>query len=135
MVNRFFIFSFVCMATFIGWIISQANAGSENFFIDHLRVIPYGDKLGHVGLYWLLALLLNLALGLKSIKCGWWQLQLGSVLVLGFAVIEEMTQGFLVMRSLDFWDIVADLVGIAIAGGMVARISRWINGGSRNLLH
>lgn len=114
---------FFVMLLFIGWIIYAADTGADNFFIYHVHAIPYGDKLGHIGLYGLLALLLNFTLGLKTISCLAWRLQLGSMLVLAFAVIEELSQGLFAARSLDAMDIVADIIGVYFAAIISVKIN------------
>lgn len=79
---------------FILWIIYEADTGANNIFLYAADLIPYGDKLGHIWLYGGLALLLSLLLKRRVVLVKSVRFQLGSVLVLGFAVIEELSQGF-----------------------------------------
>ncbi len=46
---------------FIGWVIYLANTGQSSIFFQLVRVIPYGDKLGHLFLFGFLILGLNVA--------------------------------------------------------------------------
>jgi len=107
--------AFAAFFAFILWIIYEADTGASNIFLYVADLIPYGDKLGHIWLYGGLALLLNLLLKRRVVRINSVRLQLGSVLVLGFAVIEELSQGFFATRSMDGWDLLADLLGVHIA--------------------
>jgi polysaccharide biosynthesis protein VpsQ len=96
---------------FIIWIIVVSDSGSSNVLIDSIRAIPYGDKLGHMSLYAVLAALVNLSL--KPRKQRYLGLPLGCALVLLFALLEELSQGFFPStRTLDIQDAVADCVGV-----------------------
>lgn len=106
-------FSAVLFFIFICWIIVQADRGADNFFIDHVRALPYGDKLGHLGLYGLLALLVDLAL--RQRKTSFFEMPMGCALVLAFALIEELTQGFFPSRTVDLGDALSDCLGIYLA--------------------
>ncbi len=75
-----------------------------------LGAIPYGDKLGHATLYGVMAMLLNYGLSYRKIK----GLQLGAVLVLTFAILEEFSQIYIPSRTFDLYDILADIVGVLI---------------------
>ncbi|MEM9133036.1 MAG: VanZ family protein [Actinomycetota bacterium] len=107
----------VAFTIFIGSVIWAANTGFRHPGGTLVRALPYGDKFGHVILFGLLALLLNLATGCRSVRL--WptsgRLLLGSLGVLAFAAVEELSQGFVATRSLDLTDFLADLVGIALA--------------------
>jgi polysaccharide biosynthesis protein VpsQ len=118
---------------FILWIIYLANTGGSSIFFELIRGIPYGDKLRHFGLYGVLTLLFNMASGFKSftllsyaksglryqkIHCYW-----GTLLVTSFAVIEEISQGWIDNRTLDSQDLLADFVGISC----FTLISFWIS--------
>lgn len=98
---------------FICWVILKANAGSDSELFAFVRSVPFGDKLGHVVLYGLLALLANRAFGGRFLKTRW--VQVGSLVVLTFAIGEELTQHFNPNRTLDAFDAAADVFGIGIA--------------------
>lgn len=107
---------------FIVWIIVVSDAGAPNVFIDGVRIIPYGDKVGHMGLYGLLALLVSLSL--KPRQQRYLGLPLGCALVLLFSLVEELTQYFFpATRTLDVGDGMADFLGIYCAAWVYARIS------------
>lgn len=105
---------------FICWIIFLADSGRPSVFFDFVRKLPYGDKLGHAGLFGFLALLANLGFGLRYLKLPW--IQVGSLVVLMFAMGEELTQHFFPNRTMDPVDAVADVLGI----GLATLISLWL---------
>lgn len=99
---------------FICWIIYLADSGQDSLFFQLVRAIPYGDKLGHVVLYGLLAFLLNLALRGRSVRWLGLELQRGALIVLAFALLEEATQAFFPNRTLDWVDILSDVTGVVM---------------------
>ncbi|RYY76568.1 MAG: trypsin [Gammaproteobacteria bacterium] len=109
--NRLVAFTAVMFFLFIVWIIVVSDAGRSNFLIDSVRAIPCGDKLGHMVLYGVLAALVNASLARR--KRNHLGLPLGCALVLLFALVEELSQGFFPStRTLDVGDMAADLLGI-----------------------
>jgi VanZ family protein len=96
---------------FILWVIGVSDIGGPNVLIDSVRAIPNGDKIGHAGLYAVLAILVSLSLPNKSQKH--FGLPLGCVVVLMFALMEEFSQYFFPRtRTLDIYDALADCVGV-----------------------
>jgi len=105
---------------FIVWIIVVSDSGRSNFLIDSVRSVPYGDKVGHMSLYAMLAVLVNLSIKSRAKKH--FGLPLGCALVLAFALLEELSQGFFPStRTLDIEDAVADFVGIYLAAWITTR--------------
>jgi len=96
---------------FISYIIFLADTADHNFAFRLIGNIAYGDKLMHGLLYGVMAFLLNYGLKFKSIK---FNLQLGSVLVLTFATLEECSQYFIASRTFDMGDLGADFVGVLV---------------------
>ena len=99
---------------FICSVIIMADNNSDSIFFDFVRALPYGDKLGHILLYGALTTLMVIALKFKTISIRKMNVQLGSILVLSFAFIEEITQLFLVNRTFDLNDIVSDVIGVVV---------------------
>lgn len=99
--------SFFC---FISFIIYQANTAHYNYAFHMVGKIPYGDKIGHIVLYGFMALLLNYGLGGRK----WFRQQIGSLVVLVFSVLEEISQLYIPSRSFDFADIAASATGIVL---------------------
>ena len=105
---------------FILWIIVVSDSGRSNVLIDTVRAIPYGDKLGHLILFGVLAALVSFSLTHQKKK--YFGLPLGCALVLLFALLEELSQGFFPSaRTLDIGDVVADLVGIYFVAWMMQK--------------
>ncbi|PCJ22053.1 MAG: trypsin [Gammaproteobacteria bacterium] len=112
--------AFICFA-FICWVILQANAGANTVFFNIVAALPYGDKLGHIMLYGVLTLLLNIALGFKIISLAKVKVSVAASLVLFFSVGEEITQAFIPNRNFDILDLIADGVGILLFNGLSIR--------------
>ena len=106
---------------FILWIIVVSDIGGPNILIDSVRVIPYGDKLGHTMLYAVLALLVNISL--KPRKQKHLGLPIGCALVLAFALLEELSQYFFpATRMLDIQDALADMIGVYLAAWLSIKV-------------
>lgn len=103
---------------FIVWIIYLANTGGDSIFFDFVRTIPYGDKIGHVGLFGFLTLLSIIGLGFRSVAFNRLRIYYGCILVLIFVFVEEFSQIFISSRTFDLGDLAANLVGILIATAM-----------------
>jgi len=99
---------------FISFIIFLADTADHNFAFDLLGQVPYGDKIGHVVLYGVMALLLNYGLKFKSYKFFGFNMQLGAIIVLTFAGLEEISQYWFPSRTCDVVDFVADMVGVVL---------------------
>ncbi len=101
-------FSFICQ------IIYDADSKTPNILIQYASQIPFGDKLGHIILYGLLAFLINYALNFKKIRRLGFELQVGALLVLAFAFIEEGTQLFFPTRTFSLADALCDVIGVVL---------------------
>ena len=126
---------------FIGYIIFLADTADYNFAFRVVGHIPYGDKVAHALLYGIMALLLNVSLGFRRVPlcCFLSQnkaetfvislyksmlrntLYLGSFVVLTFAILEECTQYYIPSRTFDFWDVVADFLGVMVISWFFSR--------------
>jgi len=99
---------------FISFIIYLADTADYNFAFRVIGNIPYGDKFMHSLLYGVMALLLNYGLNFKSKKIFGFNMQVGAIVVLTFAGLEEITQYWLPSRTCDVFDFVADVVGVVL---------------------
>lgn len=99
---------------FICWVTFEANSEQYNTFIMLGKKIPSGDKIGHFLVYGTMALLLNYSLRFARVNMLKMAIYTGSVVVLGFAVIEEFTQLAFESRTFDYADMVSDTAGIAM---------------------
>lgn len=109
---------------FILWIIYLADTGSSGL-VTLVHQVPYGDKLGHVLLYGLLTLLLNLTLKMHTLRWGRLRLLFGTFAVSLFALLEELSQAWLPYRTLDVQDLVADAIGIGGFTLLSFGIDKW----------
>ena len=105
---------------FIGWVIYLANTGQKSVFFELVEAIPYGDKLGHFCLFGLLTLFINLAFKFKTMNIAGRPIYLSVLIVSTFVILEELSQYFVESRTLDFVDLIADFVGIAVFGAFSA---------------
>ncbi|HEX5329372.1 MAG TPA: VanZ family protein [Sulfuricurvum sp.] len=100
-------------------IIYKADTANYNFAFHVVGMIPYGDKIAHAVLYGIMVYLLNYGFNGKR----WLRIELGSVIVFGFALIEEVSQLYFPSRSFDWFDLLADAIGI-VAVTMVYRMGK-----------
>ncbi len=99
---------------FISFIIYLADTADYNFAFRVIGHIPNGDKLMHGLLYGIMALLLNYGLNFKSKIFFGFNMQVGAIIVLTFAGLEEITQYWLPSRTCDVFDFVADVFGVVL---------------------
>lgn len=85
---------------------------------------PNGDKVVHVILMGLLALLVNLNFHCAQFKLFNLRILTGSALVLAIVFLEECSQLFIEGRTFDLWDLFSDVVGIVLFGQLALRFSR-----------
>ena len=95
----------------IGYIIFLADTADHNFAFRLIGEIAYGDKLMHGLLYGIMAWCLNYGLGFRTIYS---RLQLGAIIVLTFALLEEISQIFIPSRTFDMMDLFADIIGVLL---------------------
>ena len=100
---------------FILWIIYLANTGEKSIFFDFVRSFPYGDKVGHAGLFGFLTLVAVIGSKFRCFKFGKFKIYQGATWVVLFVVGEEISQAFIPLRTFDLVDLAADVVGIAVA--------------------
>ncbi|MEM9652205.1 MAG: hypothetical protein AAGA65_08930 [Actinomycetota bacterium] len=74
---------------FIAFTVYAANTDTYHPGIALVRWLPYGDKAGHLVLWGLLTLLVNLAAPVRGIGVGRISIPAGSVLLLAVVVVEE----------------------------------------------
>ena len=101
---------------FIGFmvcIIVIANRGEGDRWWSFIGAIPYGDKVGHVGLIGTLSLLCNLAFRPRQPGFLPRRITLTTFILLVLLSLEELSQAFTPTRTCDVYDWLADLVGLA----------------------
>ncbi len=92
-------------------------------FLGRLYDFPYGDKLGHIVVFGLLSLLVNMAAlerrpGNTAVVL---RASLGLAVVIG---LEELSQRWLPARTSSAWDLLASYLGVAAFAWMALWISR-----------
>lgn len=107
-------FSAVSFIVFFIWIVVIADRGNGTPWWSFIERIPYGDKVGHLGLIGMLSFLCNLAF--PSRQPGFLPrfITLTTLILLVLLSMEELSQGFIRSRHLDFFDWLADLAGLAV---------------------
>ena len=91
-------------------IIYKADTANYNFAFHVVGMTPYGDKIAHAILYGIMGYLLNYGLNEKQ----WFRMEIGSLIVFAFAFVEEVSQLYFPSRSFDWFDLLADAVGIVV---------------------
>lgn len=124
--NKFLVVLASGFFVFLMWIIYLANSGSDSWFFDFIRHLPYGDKLGHFGLFGTLTLLFNLASRFKIFSCFGFNCYWGTAAVSVFALFEEFSQIFIDSRTFDIQDLLANSVGISLFSWLSYWLSRMI---------
>jgi VanZ family protein len=105
----------------LGVIVFMADQKKYQPLFQHVRALPYGDKLGHLILMGLFSFLLNMALGCRTLRV--WKIELlkGSLAVALVVTLEEFSQIFIRYRTFDAGDLVFDYLGI-FSFGLLARL-------------
>lgn len=114
----------IVTAVFFGliiWLLFMANSEQDTLIFRFVRSLPYGDKLAHIGIFGLLALLLNLTTEHKTYTIARYPIPWGSSAVLLFATLEEASQYYLPSRTFDLLDYLASLLGIALFSALSYR--------------
>ena len=117
----------VILLAFILLVTYFANSGTDTLLFALVRSVPYGDKIGHFFLYGVLTLILNLALNLQAITLCKRNVFIGSVSVIIFIVVEELSQVFIPIRTVDYFDLVAGGTGIGVFTFICYLIKQKIN--------
>lgn len=99
-------------------IIFKADTANYNFAFHAVGMIPCGDKIAHAALYGILVYLILYAfegIGKKA-------LVIAPGAVLAFAAAEEFSQLYFPSRTFDWFDLLADAVGIVGAAAVFWKI-------------
>lgn len=109
---------------FFAWILWSAYAGRDNPFFQLVRATPHGDKIGHVFMAGLLTIAANVLCRFRTFRIGRVPVGYGSAIAFVALAIEELSQAFSPLRTLDILDATANLTGIAITSVFAYRIAR-----------
>ena len=117
-ITRIAAFSF---GLFLIAVVIIADLGYDAKWWPFIDRIPYGDKLGHIGLFGTLGFLCNLAYPSRRFGCRPFLVTTTTLVLLALISLEEISQAFIPARSCDLFDWLADLTGLAI--GQLAAIA------------
>ncbi len=95
-------------------LVSIANSGEESRWWPFLDHVPYGDKLGHFGLFGTLCFLCNLAFPSRKFGRAPFLITLTSLVLLTIITLEELSQLFIPSRHFDTIDLLADYIGLTM---------------------
>jgi hypothetical protein len=113
-----------CFVLFMLVICTIANRGEGDRWWSFIHGIPYGDKLGHVGLMGALCLLCNLAVTPRRYRFLPPFITRVTFILFVLVTLEELSQAFISTRSCDPLDWLADLAGLAL-GQLAASAIRY----------
>jgi len=106
-------------------IIGIADRGEGDLWWAFIGRIPYGDKVGHLGLVGTLSLLCNLAIPPRPATLSTRFITLTTWVLLVFLSLEELAQAFIPTRTCDFFDWLADLAGLGLGQFAASLLRRW----------
>ena len=108
--TRLFAVAFIAFLILVIIIADRGEGGKWWAFLEH---IPFGDKVGHLGLIGTLSLLCNLAFHPR--QPGWLPGWITFVTLVLLVILsgEEIAQAFIPHRTCDLFDWLADLAGLA----------------------
>lgn len=112
---------YVCV---LAVIVFLADKSATQYLFKPLRMLPYGDKIGHFLLMGFFSFLLNLALNARTVSAWKFNYLLGSLIVLVVVTLEEFSQIYVRGRTFDLTDLVADFLGIFLFGELARFICR-----------
>ena len=121
------VFAAACFMVFFIWIVVIADeAKGTPWWSFIIADIPYGDKVGHLCLIGSMSFLCNLAI--PSRKPGFLRrtLTLTTFVLLVLVTLEELSQGFIASRTLDFFDWLADLVGLGCGQWLALKCGKFV---------
>lgn len=104
----------VAFTIFIISAVIIANRGEGDDWWAFIHDIPYGDKVGHIGLMGTLCFLCNLAFPCRSIRIPTDLATPATLTVFSLITLEELSQAFIPNRNCDLFDWLADITGIIL---------------------
>lgn len=100
---------------FLLFVAYWADTGTMPQFLRVVSAFPNGDRVGHIVLYGALAYLVSYAFPFKRVRFWRWNVRLGVVVAVAFAVLEEFSQLFIPERTADLVDLAAGMLGIYLS--------------------
>jgi VanZ family protein len=110
----------------IGWaLLIFIGSSIPAKYFPNQKIFTY-DKLIHVTLFFIFGVLVYRGLASRTFqsKVNYFKLVISIFIVVGYGILDELHQGTVRGRSVDFYDGVADMVGGIIAAILVILISK-----------
>lgn len=104
----------IAFSLFLLYIIYSANTGRDLVFYKIIKNLPYGDKIGHISLLWMLTFWVNWALQARTFLIRQRQFLLGSTGIFIFFTLEEFSQNWFQNRTFDWVDLLCNYIGIVL---------------------
>lgn len=120
------IFAAAGFLVFFVWIVIIADESQGtpwwSFIVER---IPYGDKVGHLFLMGTMSFLFNLAIPPRKLNILRRIFTRTTIVLLVLLTLEELSQGFIPSRTLDFFDWLADLIGLMCGQWIALKCSKF----------
>lgn len=111
-----------------GWYIYILNTGQESTLLKLAQLLlPFNDKFVHALAFGILAFCINFAFHFKALPLEKYKIYLGSIAILGFAMMEELTHAIVPSRELDFFNLLAASIGIVIFSFLTTAFKRFLD--------
>lgn len=104
--------------------VDHGGSNTINVIGQLVHGIPYGDKVGHFILMGFLSFLVNLSFKGRKFKLFGLPILMGSFLVFTLVTLEEISQIFVIARTFDSGDLLADYLGIFLFGQLAWYLSQ-----------
>lgn len=112
-------------------IVIIADRGQGDRWWGFIHEIPFGDKIGHLGLVGTLSLLCNLAVAPRRVSFLPRFVTITTFILLILLSLEEIAQAFLPQRTCDLFDWFADLAGLGLGQFIAGKIRLGSRAGER----
>ena len=103
-------------------IIYMADRKEYEPVFNHIKAIPFHDKVGHFFLMGLLSFVMTLSFSCQRVKLLGFNISKSSLVVAGVVTLEEFSQLFIAFRSFDLGDLFFDYLGIILFGQLACYI-------------
>ncbi|MCI0485170.1 MAG: VanZ family protein [Blastocatellia bacterium] len=97
-------------------IIYMADRKEYEAVFNHIKAIPFHDKLGHFFLMGLLSFVVALSFPGSRVRLWGFNILKSSLVVAGLVTLEEFSQLFIAFRSFSLADLFFDYLGIILFG-------------------
>lgn len=118
---------FLLFIGFLLWLIAMANAGAANPLFALAHAVPYGDKIGHIVLFGILAAGSNICSNFATFTIAGITCYRGTAITGILVTLEELSQGFIPARTLDGGDFLANAIGISLFTYLSLYLHRFLN--------